>query len=104
MTNIEPWQQPTPLARLDRQGRAIFKQGNNAISAEQVKAVHSAAVVRNTVALGDVLMSGLDQLRRHEARAAADDPMVAEEYGRIRRLVADLGMSEISRYGQRPGL
>lgn len=104
MTNIEPWQQPTPLVRLDRQGRAIFKQGNNVINAEQVKAVHSATVMRNTVALGDALMTGLDQLRRHETRAGAEDPMVAEEYARIRRLVADLGMNEISRYGQRPGL
>jgi len=49
-------------------------------------------------------MTSLDRLRRHEARAAADDPMVADEYARIRRLVADLGLNEIQRYGQRPWL
>jgi hypothetical protein len=103
MSNIEPWQS-APLVNLDRQGRAIVKQANYGVLAEQGKAVHSATVIRNSVALADGLMTGLDQLRRHEARAAAEDPIVADEYARIRRAVADLGLTESLRYGQRPWL
>jgi hypothetical protein len=101
MNEMQSWQS-APLVNLDRQGRAIVRHANHAVLAEQAKAVESAVVIQNTTALADGLMTSLDRLRRHEARAAADDPMVADEYARIRRLVADLGLNEIQRYGQRP--
>ncbi|MFD8492283.1 hypothetical protein [Amycolatopsis sp. NPDC059657] len=92
------------MVNLDRGARAIIKQTNHEVLAEQGKAVRSATVIRNSVALADGLMTGIDQLRRHEARAASEDPVVADEYARIRRAVADLGLNEINRYGQRPWL
>ena len=81
MNEMQQWQS-NPLVNLDRQGRAIARRANHAVLAEQAKAVESATVIQNTTALADGLMTSLDRLRRHEARAAADDPMVADEYAR----------------------
>jgi hypothetical protein len=46
-------------------------------------------------------MSSLDRLRRHEAQSAADDPVVADEYAAVRRMLLRIGLNEMDEYGRR---
>src|SRR4051812_25780209 len=102
---IERWQANQPITSggpLDFQTRAIVKRVNRDVLNEEGRALRSAAVIRGAAYIGDELMSGLDQLRRHEARAAAEDPVIADEYAAVRRAVLGAGLDEIHRYGRRP--
>jgi hypothetical protein len=103
---VERWQNdqlaPNTWQRLDRQSSAIVRRAGHEVLVEQGRALRSAAVVRGAAYIGDELMTDLDQLRRHEARASAEDPVVADEYTAVRRAVFGIGLDEIHRYGRRP--
>jgi hypothetical protein len=101
---VERWQANQPISGgwpLDFQSRAIVKRANREVLDEQRRALRSGAVINGATYLGDELMTGLDQLRRHEARAAAEDPVIADEYAAVRRAVLGTGLDEIHRYGRR---
>ena len=103
MSNIEPWQSAAP-GYTDWRSRSIIRQVNHEVLAEHGRAVVAAKKAQNVISLCEGVMTGLDSLRRHEARAASEDPMVSDEYARIRRLGADLGMNIINQYGSQPWL
>lgn len=100
MSNIEPWRGSRPAQR-DWRSRSIVRATEHEVLAEQGRAIEAATRIRCTAALGDELMTAVDRLRRHEARSASDDPIVADEYAAIRRAVVACGIDEIARYGQR---
>jgi hypothetical protein len=101
---LDRWQ-GEPIAStdssLDRRSRNIIKCTNHQVLAEQGRVLHSATVIRGQAYLADEVMSGLDRLRRHEARAAAADPVVADEYAMVRRAMLHAGLDEMERYGRR---
>ena len=101
MSNIEPWR-GSRVAQRDWRSRAIVRATEQEVLAEQGRAIEAATRIRCTTTLGDELMTAVDQLRRHEARSAAEDPVIADEYAAIRRAVLHCGIGEIERYGQRP--
>jgi hypothetical protein len=100
---LEPWSgdQPRP-AYLGKRTRRVLDQANAEQVSVQARAALGATRIRGAVYLGDELMTALDRLRRHEARAAAEDPVVADEYAAVRKAVFFAGLDEIERYGRRP--
>lgn len=100
---IERWSggQSSPVY-VGRRSRRIIDQANTEQLAVQADAVLGATRIRGAVYLGDELMSAIDRLRRHEVRATADDPLLAEEYAAVRKAVFHAGLNEIERFGRRP--
>ena len=70
------------------------------VARHQGHAVEAAAYVRGAEHIGEEVMTSMDRLRRHEARSAAQDPVVADEYAAVRRAVLYIGLDEIDRYGR----
>lgn len=83
-----------------READSIVANTDLAVLRTQARAAESAAKVRGAEYLGEEVMTSLDHLRRHEARAAADDPIVAHEYAAVRRAVLYNGLNEIDRFGR----
>jgi hypothetical protein len=86
--------QSGPMRRLER-------STDMAIAQEGAQALVSAARIEGATYIADHLMTNLDRLRRHEAQAAADDPIVADEYAAVRRALLRFGLNEMDNYGRR---
>lgn|GEM_PF-4825413 len=83
-----------------RESRRIAGETEVAVTRTQARAVEAAAQVRGAEYIAEEVMTSLDRLRRHEARAAADDPVVADEYAAVRRAVLYAGLNEVDRFGR----
>ena len=86
--------QPAPMRRLAR-------TTDLRVAARGAEALESAAHIRGAAYVADELMTCMDRLRRHEARSAADDPVVADEYAAVRRTLLHIGTNELEDYGRR---
>lgn len=104
MSNLDPVQSSLPVhveMPTSWKAQALVRKAEVVITQEKLQAATRATRIRCSAALGDELMTALDQLRRHEARSAAEDPVIADEYAAIRRAVFHAGLTEIERYGTR---
>lgn len=72
-----------------------------AVAHEGAQALVAGAHIAGVAYLGDRLISSLDRLRRHEAQAAAADPVIADEYAAVRRQLLNLGLNIMDDYGRR---
>lgn len=87
-----------------RHERALARIRNNGelvIGATQVEVVKSATVIRGAEYLGRETVKSLQGLRRQEAYAAADDPIVADEFAAVRRTVLGIALDEIEDFARR---
>lgn len=83
-----------------REARRVRSNTELSVLRTQGQAIEAAAKVRGAEYVGEEVMTSLDRLRRHEARAAADDPVVADEYAAVRRAVLYAGLNELDRFGR----
>lgn len=88
------------ISRYERDRRQIIGSTELAVARTHGRAVEAAARVRGVEYIGEEVMASLDRLRRHEARSAADDPVVADEYAAVRRAVLYAGLNEVDQFGR----
>jgi hypothetical protein len=81
--------------------RRLARDTDFQVAACAAQALVSAASIRGAGYVADEVITSLDRLRRHEARAAADDPIVADEYAAVRRALLNFGLNELENYGRR---
>lgn len=85
----------------NRQMRRLARDTDYATAYEGARALQAAARVEGAAYVADRVMSSLDRLRRHEAQSAAEDPVVADEYAAVRRMLLRIGLNEMDEYGRR---
>jgi hypothetical protein len=81
--------------------RRVARDTDHRVAIRGAQALVSAATIRGAGYVADEVVTSLDRLRRHEARAAADDPIVADEYAAVRRALLHFGLNELENYGRR---
>jgi hypothetical protein len=91
---------PATFGWAAREAKRVRSNTELSVLRTQGRAIEAAATVRGAEYIGEEVMTSLDRLRRHEARAAADDPVVADEYAAVRRAVLYAGLNEIDRFGR----
>lgn len=80
--------------------RRLARTTDLRVATRGAEALESAARIRGAGYVADELMTCIDRIRRHEARSAADDPVVADEYAAVRRMLLHIGLNELEDYGR----
>jgi hypothetical protein len=90
-----------PVRRQSGPMRRLTQATELAVAHEEGRALQAAARIEGVAYLGDRLMTNLERLHRHEAQAAAADPVVADEYAAVRRQLLFCGLNIMDDYGRR---